>query len=72
MLSSPLLPLSQKKAKKSSTLLHCGYKFSFKNFMSFMIMQTQADREWQDKELGMSSLELNAQHEENMVHGHMM
>ncbi len=40
--------------------------------MSFMIMQTQADREWQDKELGMSSLELNAQHEENMVHGHMM
>ncbi len=59
-------------AKKSSSLSYDSDEFSFKNNMAFMMMQNQADKEQQDKELEMHRLELNAQREENRVQRQMM
>ncbi len=68
-----LLPqLLCKKAKKTLSLLYGSDKFSFKNFMSCMIIQNQADKERQDKEMDMCRFELNVKCKESRVRCQMM
>ncbi len=72
MIGSPLPLLLCKVAKKSTFLSYDGDEFSFKNFISFMVMQNEEDREQQDKELEMHRLELNTQSKENRAQHQML